>query len=68
MIQTSSGDCRPVAGAAAAAASSGTSVSDSSSEASTAVITAAASGWYIRPSMPVIPNSGANTATTIKVA
>ena len=46
----------------------GTSVSASISEALMVATTAAASGRYIRPSIPVMPKSGRNTAITISVA
>jgi hypothetical protein len=50
------------------AAAIGTSVSASTSAAIIAAMTAAASGWYIRPSIPVMPKSGRNTTITMKVA
>ena len=43
-------------------------VSASSSDAAIAAITAAASGWYMRPSMPGMPKSGRKTAMTMSVA
>ena len=67
MIQTSS-SCSVGAGAAAAPAATGTSVSARTSDAASAAITAAASGRYMRPSMPVIAKSGRKTAMTISVA
>ena len=46
----------------------GTSVMARMRDAPTVATTAAASGRYIRPSMPLMPKSGRNTAMTIRVA
>jgi hypothetical protein len=66
MIGTSGAS--PSRGRNTSAASTGTASSASASDASTVAITADASGRYMRPSIPSIANSGANTATTIAVA
>ncbi len=67
MSQTSS--CAPLFfGRNTSSPTTGTTLSASSSEAATAAITAAASGWYMRPSIPDMPKSGRKTAITMTVA
>src|SRR5512145_2695035 len=67
MSQASSG-CPGRRGRSTSADATGTSVSASTSDAARHATTAAARGWYIRPSMPDIAKSGRKTATTISVA